>query len=69
MIFLILGGLLEGYFSYGVFVFGLMVDFKCVVNLYFVYVILVYWDVLEVLGEWLWEWLICMVECGVDFVG
>lgn len=51
--FLVSGGLDHGYLSHGAFAFGLMVDFRCVVNPHFVYATSAHWDAPEVPGEWL----------------
>lgn len=51
--FLVSGGLDHGYLSHGAFAFGLMVDFKCVVNPHFVYATSAHWDAPEVPGAWL----------------
>ncbi|AXG98863.1 NAD(P)H-dependent oxidoreductase [Deinococcus wulumuqiensis] len=64
--FLISGGLDQGYLSHGALAFGLMVDFKCVVNPHFVYATSAHWDAPQVPGEWLRERLRRTVERGVD---
>ncbi|WP_165795298.1 NADPH-dependent FMN reductase [Deinococcus koreensis] len=51
--FLVSGGLDHGYLSHGAFAFGLMTDFRCVVNPHFVYATSAHWDAPEVPGEWL----------------
>lgn len=64
--FLISGGLDHGYLSHGALAFGLMVDFRCVVNPHFVYATSAHWDAPGVPGEWLRERLQRTVERGVD---
>lgn len=51
--FLVSGGLDHGYLSHGAFAFGLMVDFRCVVNPHFVYATSAHWNAPEVPGAWL----------------
>lgn len=51
--FLVSGGLDHGYLSHGSFAFGLMVDFKCVVNPHFVYATSAHWNAPAQPGEWL----------------
>ncbi|GAA0522084.1 NADPH-dependent FMN reductase [Deinococcus depolymerans] len=64
--FLVSGGLDHGYLSHGAFAFGLMVDFRCVVNPHFVYATSAHWDAPEVPGEWLRARLSRTVDRGVD---
>lgn len=64
--FLISGGLDHGYLSHGALAFGLMTDFKCMVNPHFVYATSAHWDAPEMPGEWLRERLRRTVERGVD---
>lgn len=67
--FLISGGLDHGYLSHGAFAFGLMVDFRCVVNPHFVYATSAHWAADGVPGEWLAGRLTRTVERGVDLAG
>lgn len=64
--FLVSGGLDHGYLSHGAFAFGLMVDFRCVVNPHFVYATSAHWDAPGVPGEWLRGRLARTVDRGVD---
>ncbi|MHA0040858.1 NADPH-dependent FMN reductase [Deinococcus sp. PEB2-63] len=64
--FLVSGGLDHGYLSHGAFAFGLMVDFRCVVNPHFVYATSAHWESPGVPGEWLRERLGRTVDRGVD---
>lgn len=64
--FLVSGGLDHGYLSHGAFAFGLMVDFRCVVNPHFVYATSAHWHAPEVPGEWLRARLERTVARGVD---
>lgn len=64
--FLVSGGLEHGYLSHGAFAFGLMVDFRCVVNPHFVYATSEHWEAPGVPGPWLSERLARTVERGVD---
>lgn len=64
--FLLSGGLEHGYLSHGAFAFGLMVDFRCVVNPHFVYAASGHWEAPGVPGPWLSERLARTVERGVD---
>jgi chromate reductase len=64
--FLVSGGLAHGYLSHGAFAFGLMVDFKCVVNPHFVYATGAEWAANGVPGEWLAERLARTVDRAVD---
>ena len=64
--FLLSGGLEHGYLSHAAFAFGLMVDFRCVVNPHFVYATSGHWEAPGVPGPWLSERLARTVERGVD---
>ncbi|MDB5044632.1 MAG: hypothetical protein JWQ08_682 [Deinococcus sp.] len=64
--FLVSGGLAHGYLSHGAFAFGLMVDFKCVVNPHFVYATGAEWAADGVPGEWLAARLARTVDRAVD---
>ncbi|MCP2015729.1 FMN reductase [Deinococcus sp. HSC-46F16] len=64
--FLVSGGLAHGYLSHGAFAFGLMTDFRCVVNPHFVYTTGADWAEDGVPGEWLVERLTRTVERAVD---
>ncbi|GHF49157.1 FMN reductase [Deinococcus metalli] len=64
--FLVSGGLDHGYLSHGAFAFGLMVDFRCVVNPHFVYATSAHWDAPEVPGTWLAERLERTVDRATD---
>ncbi|WP_199776988.1 NADPH-dependent FMN reductase [Deinococcus sp. NW-56] len=64
--FLVSGGLAHGYLSHGAFAFGLMTDFRCVVNPHFVYATGADWAEDGVPGEWLAERLTRTVERAVD---
>ncbi|WP_309572264.1 NADPH-dependent FMN reductase [Deinococcus sp.] len=64
--FLVSGGLDHGYLSHGAFAFGLMVDFRCVVNPHFVYATSAHWDGPEVPGAWLTERLERTVDRATD---
>lgn len=67
--FLVSGGLAHGYLSHGAFAFGLMTDFRCVVNPHFVYATSAEWAADGVPGEWLAGRLSQVVERGVDLAG
>ncbi|THF68817.1 NAD(P)H-dependent oxidoreductase [Deinococcus sp. Arct2-2] len=64
--FLVSGGLAHGYLSHGAFAFGMMVDFKCVVNPHFVYATGAEWAADGVPGEWLATRLARTVDRAVD---
>jgi FMN reductase len=64
--FLVSGGLDHGYLSHGAFAFGLMVDFRCVVNPHFVYATSAHWDAPQVPGPWLAERLERTVRRAAD---
>lgn len=64
--FLVSGGLDHGYLSHGAFAFGLMVDFKVVVNPHFVYATSAHWDAPGVPGEWLAQRLERTVDRATD---
>ncbi|SMB92763.1 FMN reductase [Deinococcus hopiensis KR-140] len=64
--FLVSGGLNHGYLSHGAFAFGLMVDFRCVVNPHFAYATSAEWTADGVPGEWLAERLTRTVDRAVD---
>ncbi|MFB9992568.1 NADPH-dependent FMN reductase [Deinococcus oregonensis] len=64
--FLVSGGLNHGYLSHGAFAFGLMVDFKCVVNPHFVYATGAEWAADGVPGEWLETRLARTVDRAID---
>ncbi|WP_322618391.1 NADPH-dependent FMN reductase [Deinococcus terrestris] len=64
--FLVSGGLPHGYLSHGAFAFGLMTDFRCVVNPHFVYATGADWVGDGVPGEGLAERLTRVVERAVD---
>ncbi|EYB68316.1 hypothetical protein DEIPH_ctg025orf0187 [Deinococcus phoenicis] len=63
---LVSGGLDHGYLSHGAFAFGLMTDFRCVVNPHFVYATGAAWAADGVPGEWLAGRLAQTVERGMD---
>ncbi|WP_245872934.1 NADPH-dependent FMN reductase [Deinococcus planocerae] len=64
--FLVSGGLNHGYLSHGALAFGLMTDFRCVVNPHFAYATSAEWAADGVPGEWLAERLTRTVERGMD---
>lgn len=64
--FLVSGGLAHGYLSHGAFAFGLMTDFRCVVNPHFVYATGADWVEDGVPGEWLAGRLARTVDRAVD---
>ncbi|MBZ9749320.1 NAD(P)H-dependent oxidoreductase [Deinococcus sp. HMF7604] len=67
--FLVSGGLDHGYLSHGAFAFGLMVDFRCVVNPDFVYATGAHWTAPGIPNEWLAARLERTVARGVDLAG
>ena len=64
--FLVSGGLDHGYLSHGAFAFGMMVDFRCVVNPHYVYATSTHWDAPQVPGPWLAERLERTVNRATD---
>ncbi|MBB5233390.1 NADPH-dependent FMN reductase [Deinococcus budaensis] len=64
--FLVSGGLAHGYLSHGAFAFGLMTDFRCVVNPHAVYATGAEWAADGAPGEALAARLARTVERGVD---
>ncbi len=64
--FLVSGGLDHGYLSHGSFAFGLMTDFKCVVNPHFVYATSVHWQCPQLANDWLAERLERTVMRAID---
>lgn len=64
--FLVSGGLAHGYLSHGAFAFGLMTDFRCVVNPHAVYATGAEWAADGVPGQELAQRLTRTVERGVD---
>lgn len=64
--FLVSGGLAHGYLSHGAFAFGLMTDFRCVVNPHFVYATGAEWAADGAPGEWLATRMTRTVDRAVD---